>query len=148
MIEISASVEIEATAETVWAVLTELASYEQWNPFIRRARGSTEVGGTVHVHVRSSFGIPLRFAAKVERAEPGRELHWRGQVAVPWLAAGEHTFTIEPLGGGKVRFSQRERFSGIVPRLGARLLTREAQRGFDAMNHALAVRARARARAA
>jgi hypothetical protein len=141
MIEVSATQEIDATAEAVWSVLTELDSFATWNPFIRRARGSTEVGGKVHVNVRPSLGIPLAFDAVVVSVTPNRELRWRGHVLAKWLAAGDHTFAIEPLDAGHVRFVQRETFTGFLPWLASRLLAREAKRGFDAMNQALASRA-------
>jgi hypothetical protein len=140
MIEVRAAQEIDAPAEAVWSVLTELDSFGSWNPFIRRAHGSTEVGGKVHVNVRPSLGIPLAFDAVVVSATPNRELRWRGHVLSKWLAAGDHTFAIEPLDGGRVRFVQRETFTGILPWLASRLLAREAKRGFDAMNNALASR--------
>jgi hypothetical protein len=141
MIEITASTDIDAPADTVWRVLTDLDRFHAWNPFIREAHGSTEVGGTVHVRVQPSLRVPLRFNARILARQPNRELRWRGHVLAPWLASGDHSFTIEPLGDGRVRFTQRERFSGLVPRLAARLLRRESQRGFDAMNEALAARA-------
>jgi len=140
MIEVEATQEIDATPEAVWSVLTELDQFAAWNPFIRDASGTTEVGGTVHVRVLPSLGIRLAFDAEVVAATPNRELHWRGHVLSRWLAAGDHTFTIEPMADGRVRFVQRERFSGILPWLASRLLAREAKRGFDAMNSALARR--------
>ena len=143
MIEITASCDIDAPAEAVWSVLTDLDHFHIWNPFIRRAAGSTEVGGRVRVRVRPSLGVPLVFRATVYDREDRRALRWRGCVGAPWLACGDHTFTIEPLGDGRSRLIQREAFTGLVPWLAGRLLAREAQRGFDAMNRALAARAKA-----
>jgi hypothetical protein len=140
MIEVKAATEIDAPAETVWSVLTALEQFKAWNPFIRDARGTTEVGGEVQVQVRTSLGIPLAFHAKVLSRADNRELHWLGHVAAPWLASGEHWFTIEPIDERRVRFVQRETFSGLLPWLGARLLRREAKRGFEAMNDALKAR--------
>jgi hypothetical protein len=142
MVDVRTSLDIDASAAAVWSVLTDLPRFREWNPFIREAEGSTDEGGDVRVHVRSSFGLPLSFRAKVLESHANRELHWKGHVIGPWLACGEHWFTIEPIDAHHVRFSQRERFSGVVPRLGARLLARESKRGFDAMNQALAARAR------
>lgn len=141
MMEVRVSTEIEASARAVWSVLTDLPRFREWNPFIRAARGSTDAGKTVRVRVRSSFGLPLVFHAKVLGSEENRELHWQGHVLAPWLACGEHWFTIEPIDEHRSRFVQRERFSGVLPRLAARLLAREAKRGFEAMNQAMATRA-------
>jgi len=145
MIEVSTQVDIDAPAEAVWEVLLDLAGYPAWNPFIQRATGTPTIGGQVHLRVRSSFGIPLGFRATVLSRTDERELHWIGHVAQPWLASGEHWFTLEPVGPGRVRFAQREVFRGVMPRLAKRLLVREARRGFDAMNGALKVTAEARA---
>lgn len=140
MLEINAATEIDASAEAVWSVLTALDQFKIWNPFIRDASGDLRVGGEVQVQVQPSLGIPLKFHAEVLSREDNRELHWRGHVVAPWLASGEHWFTIEPIGERRVRFVQRETFSGILSWLGARLLRREARRGFEAMNHALEAR--------
>lgn len=144
MVEVSASTEIDAPASAVWSVLVDLPRFGRWNPFIRAARGSTDVGKTVRLRVRSSFGLPLVFHATVLGSEKNRQLHWQGHVFRPWLACGEHWFSIEPINAHRVRFVQRERFSGVLPRLGARLLAREAKRGFEAMNEAIATRAQLR----
>lgn len=144
MIEVTASCDIDAPAEAVWSVLTDLEQFEDWNPFIRKASGTPEVGGTVRVRVRPSLRVPLVFRAKVYDREDNRALRWRGYVVWPWLACGDHTFTIEPLGERRARLVQREAFTGVVPWLARRLIAREARRGFDAMNRALAARAQRR----
>ncbi len=144
MVEVRTSIEIAASAQVVWSVLTDLPGFDAWNPFIRSARGSTDVGDKVRLRVRSSFGLPLVFHATVLGSEENRELHWQGHMLAPWLAAGEHWFTIEPINTHRVRFVQRERFTGVLPRLTARLLAREVKQSFEAMNQALAMLAERR----
>ena len=140
-IEVTAATEIDAPAETVWRVLTDLPGFRAWNPFIRAARGDTRVGDVVHVRVRASLGVPLWFHATVTERDEAHRLRWEGHVLAPWLGTGDHTFAIEPLGSERSRFVQRERFSGVLPQLAPRLLAREAGRGFAAMNLALKARA-------
>ena len=41
---ISATVDIAATPEQVWAVLADLPAYQEWNPFIRSASGQLTEG--------------------------------------------------------------------------------------------------------
>lgn len=147
MIEVTEATEIEGSAHEVWTVLTELDRFGSWNPFILQARGSTSPGGAVDVRVRPSFGLPLRFHAAVYQSVPDRELRWRGHVLAEWIASGDHVFAIEPIDEHRVRFVQRETFGGIVPRLARRLLEREAKRGFEAMNRALAKRVAERSHA-
>ena len=141
MLEIEAATFISAPAKAVWTVLTDFRSYCRWNPFIRAASGTPQIGEEVRVRVRSSMGIPLHFRAIVLNTDECRELHWEGHLIAPWIAKGEHWFQIEPVDDTHVRFVQRERFSGLLPGLAARLLAREARRGFRAMNDALAAQA-------
>ena len=42
--KISATIEIAAAPEQVWAVLADLASYPEWNPVFREASGQVAVG--------------------------------------------------------------------------------------------------------
>jgi hypothetical protein len=141
MFELTSATEIAAPAETVWRILTDFESYADWNPFIVRASGSARIGGEVHVRVRSSFGLRLRFRATVTGHEQNHELRWSGQFGSRAIAAGEHVFSIEPTGTARVRFVQREIFRGALPLVFESLLERETRRGFDAMNRALRARA-------
>ena len=74
-------------------------------------------------------------------AEPGRELRWLGHLLVRGIFDGEHRWLIEEAGPGRVRFTQSERFGGIlVPLLWKKLRDGGTAKGFRAMNEALARR--------
>jgi hypothetical protein len=141
VIDVVVATEILAPAETVWRVLTDLDRYHEWNPFIRRARGSIRRGGRVKVRVKSRARIPLRFAATVTGVEDRRWFEWRGTLGPAWLACGDHRFEIEPIDARRVRLIQHERLDGAVSHVLPRLLEREIRTGFLAMNRALAARA-------
>ena len=42
MKELYSEIEIEATDEQVWQILTNFADFPQWNPFLRQASGEIE----------------------------------------------------------------------------------------------------------
>jgi hypothetical protein len=83
----------------------------------------------------------MTFRPTVLKSEPNRELRWIGHLLIPGLFDGEHIFTIEPLGPNRVRFVQREIFTGLLVPLFARGLDTDTQRGFEEMNQALKVQA-------
>src|ERR1043166_415244 len=76
-----------------------------------------------------------------------RELRWLGRFLLPGLFDGEHQFTLQAMASG-VRFTQSERFSGILVPLFRRSLDTDTKRGFLEMNLALKHRAEQPAHAA
>jgi hypothetical protein len=136
-------IEIDASAEHVWELLTDFASYPQWNPFIRHISGQPAPGKRLQARLEPPGGRAMTFKPKVLTAEPNRELRWLGHLLVPGLFDGEHSFTIEPLEEDRVHFIQREAFKGLLVPLFARSLESNTQRGFEEMNHALKERAEA-----
>ena len=64
-----------------------------------------------------------------------------GRLLMPGLFDGEHTFTIETLEANRIRFTQREVFTGLLVPLFARGLDTDTRRGFEEMNQALKSRA-------
>jgi len=144
MKELRAEIEIQATAERVWQLLTDFASFPQWNPFIRRANGEVRAGARLKVHIQPSGASGMTFQPTVLKAVPNRELRWLGRLVIPGLFDGEHIFTIEPAGEDRVRFTQREIFTGLLVPLLARGLDTNTRRGFEEMNQALKARAEQR----
>ena len=143
MKELHSEIEIDAPAERVWHLLTDFASYPQWNPFIRRISGKPTKGERLQARIEPPGGQGMTFKPKVLTAEPNRELRWLGHLLVPGLFDGEHSFTIQPLEENRVRFVQREAFKGLLVPLFARSLGTNTQRGFEEMNRALKERAEA-----
>jgi hypothetical protein len=143
MKELHSKIEIDASAERVWGVLTDFASYPQWNPFIRRISGELEVGARLEVRLQppDSRGITMR--PTVLRAEPNRLIRWIGHLFVPGLFDGEHSLAIRPLEENRVWFVQHEAFKGVLVRPLARSLDTSTLRGFEQMNGALKERAEA-----
>jgi hypothetical protein len=141
MKELRSEIEIDASAERVWQLLTDFAHFPQWNPFIRRASGNVKLGERLDVYMQPSGANGMTFRPTILNAEPNRELRWIGQLLIPGLFDGEHIFNIEPLGTNRVRFVQREIFTGLLVPLFAKRLDTDTQRGFEEMNQALKVRA-------
>lgn len=144
--QITRGVEVDAGEQRVWDVLTDFDRYEDWNPFMIRAAGRAAAGNRLTITMRPEGGRGVRMRPRVLEAEPGRRLRWLGRLGVPGLFDGEHVFTIEPLGPGRVRLVNHERFRGVLVPLLRGVIAR-TEVGFDQMNHALKERAESRERA-
>jgi hypothetical protein len=143
MKQLQTQIEIDAPAKRVWEVLTNFASYPQWNPFIRHISDRPAPRERLQVRLAPPGGRVITFRPKVLTAEPNRELRWLGRLLVPGVFDGEHSFTIESLEENRVQFVQREAFKGLLVPLFARSLETNTQQGFEEMNRALKERAEA-----
>ena len=136
-------IDIDASAEQVWDILTNFADYSTWNQFITHLAGPLAPGERLEVRIEPPGGAAMSFRPTVLAVAPARELRWVGHLLISGLFDGEHQFEIHPLGPGRVRFVQQERFTGVLVALFARNLDAHTLPGFNAMNAALKARAEA-----
>jgi len=140
--EINSEIEISASPEEVWKALTDFEGFREWNPFIRPVVGEAKEGARLRVQIRPPGGRAVAFRPAVTKVARNRELRWRGRLWLFGLFDEEHIFEIEPLEAGRVRFVQREAFSGLlVPLMTTRI--DQALSGFEEMNRALKERVEA-----
>ncbi len=140
MKEIHAEIEIDAGAGHVWEILADFPSYAEWNPFLTSISGDVHVGSRFEARIRPPGGRGMRFKPRLLEFEPGHRMRWLGNFLVPGLVDGEHTLAIEELDAERIRFSQHEKFSGILVPFISKTLAATV-RGFEAMNLALKERA-------
>ena len=138
MKEIQTEIEINTSAERVWHVLTDFPAMPEWNPFMQSAQGKLTEGTRLKVRIQPPSGMGMTIRPTTLRAEPNRELRWIGRLIMPGLFDGEHSFTIEPLEGDRVKFVQGERFTGVlVPLLSITGIFKNTLLGFSQMNQVL-----------
>ena len=138
MRQLSTTIEIEAPPEKVWAVLMDFAGHAEWNPFMRSIQGKAEAGARLTVRLQPPKGMGMTFKPTVLAKEPNREFRWIGHLGVPGIFDGDHRFLVESAGDGRTRFTQSERFTGVLtPVLAIFGLFRNTHAGFEAMNRAL-----------
>jgi hypothetical protein len=129
-------IDIDATPEQVWEVLTDVTAYRAWNPFIVRAEGVVEAGRRLTLTMQPVGGRAMTLRPRLVEVDVPRRLRWRGTVGVPGLMDAEHTFTLEPRGSG-TRLVHQEDFRGVLVPFLAASLDRNTLPAFVAMNEAL-----------
>jgi hypothetical protein len=131
---IQTTIDIQASADAVWRVLTDFNRYEEWNPMLRNVKTDLALGAKVKFEVLREGTSSLKLRAKIVRMSEAAELAWRG--GSKSILSGEHYFSLEPLDGGRCRFHHGERFRGLLLPM-FRGVLRGAPALYQAMNEAL-----------
>jgi uncharacterized protein YndB with AHSA1/START domain len=131
--ELRTSVDVQATPETVWEVLTDVPAYPQWAPVITGAEGTFAEGDRVTLHFPP--GNPLlrtTVPARTLEVTPRRRLRFAlrfARLGTPGLLDTEHIMTISEQDGG-VQLWLQIRFAGLLLPLLTRSLNRDRAPAF------------------
>jgi hypothetical protein len=134
---IKTAIDIAASAEMVWRVLTYFPDYPKWNPFLVSIQGSLSPGQRLKIQARLSQDREYKFSPRVVKVIPATELRWRRWRFIEGVFDREQAFFIVPNGIKGVRFIQREHFSGLLVSLVMPFITEKTLRAFNLMNLAL-----------
>jgi hypothetical protein len=136
---VSSAIDIDAPPSKVWAVLTDLAAYPEWNKLFPQASGQIEVGRRLTLATRPTVGRAMTIRPKLLVVQPGAELRW--VASVPGIIGGEHSFVLTAVGGG-TRLVQSETFRGLLVPLAGKTIT-AIEADYAALNRALKQRVEA-----
>ncbi|HBW18420.1 MAG TPA: SRPBCC domain-containing protein [Actinobacteria bacterium] len=137
---VSATIYIDASPMAVWAILTDLSRYREWNPLFREASGDVIAGKRIRLRsAHPASGRMMTIKPRIVAAEPGAELRWSS--SLPGIMTGEHSFTLSPVGTG-TRLVQSESFSGAMVAFSGRAFA-STEASFQGVNEALKERAEA-----
>jgi hypothetical protein len=126
-----ATVAIDAPLEAVWAVMMDVGSYDEWNPFLFRAEcpSPPKPGDPIVLHVRWPSGKTTRSPERVSVVEPPHQdgattratlaYVYEGLPARLRLVRGTRFQRLSQVPGGPTVYDTVEEFSGpLVPLAG------------------------------
>ena len=105
------TVAIDANADIVWRILTDLPAYTSWDSGVDRVEGQIKPGQKITVYSKVAPG--RAFPVTVTQFEPPRAMRWASGMPLG-LFKGERTFNVAPNGDRQVRFSMREEYTGLL----------------------------------
>jgi len=139
--ELYSEIEIHASPERIWEILSEFQRYPEWNPFIRSVQGTLAVGERITAYLQPPGGFGMKIHPVILNVVPEREFRWTGHLFIRGLFDGEHVFEIQLRGIDHGLFIQHEYFSGLLIPFIVTMLNTNTARGFADMNKALKARA-------
>jgi len=134
--EFVTTIEINATPERIWTVLTDLDTYPRWNPMIRWAKGEVCPGTKLTVRFEPEGSRGYTFTPKLLIVEPGRQLRWLGYPRIPKFLDTEHYWIIERLADGKSRLLHGAMIYGLLTPLSRHIFEKSSRVPFEQMNRA------------
>ena len=102
---------ISATPEAVWGLLTDVASWREWNPTIIEIDGTIALGEKVTL--RPQVNPKRTFSPKVTVFDAPYKMVWSDGMPLG-LFKGVRTYTISPPDDGSTTFAMEEVYSGLM----------------------------------
>ncbi len=133
---ITSSIEINAPVEKVWGILTRNEEWEYWNPFIVKSEGKIAIGRKIK-NTMVMDGKKMAFKPIINSYVTNEEVTWTGNLIIPGLFDGKHTFKLQKLGDESTLLIQEEVFSGILSGWFASNGLDKTLANFEKMNKAL-----------
>jgi len=101
---------IHAPIDHVWQVLTDYASYADWNPYLVLVEGAARSGTSIVAQAVDAQGNATMLDVKVRRAHP-YAMNWVGGLPDRTAFEGDHWLTLED-DHGRTRLQHVEHFTG------------------------------------
>lgn len=133
--------DVSASAEQVWAVLTDFGRYADWNPSVPSISGDLRPGSTVSLTLVLPGRGKLAVKAELLEVSPDTRLTWRGNLGTDRLFTGYREFAIVPAAPDTVRVTHVEDLRGLIAPVFGALMGGALQRHHDGFNTALRRRA-------
>jgi hypothetical protein len=105
----SVEVNIRASAQAVWSLLTDAKDFSRWNSTVTGIEGHIREGELLRLRVP---GTDRTFTPKVSDVVPNERMTWTGGFAP--MFKGVRTFELRPRNDGSTDFAMEERFSGLM----------------------------------
>jgi hypothetical protein len=102
-------VNIRATPEIVWSLLTDAIGFPRWNSTVTAIDGQIREGERLRLHVP---GTDRTFTPRVSGVVPTRRMTWSNGFNP--VFKGVRTFVLEASNNSSTDFVMKEHFSGLV----------------------------------
>jgi hypothetical protein len=135
--ELTTEIQLNSSPEILWNVLTDFKNYYQWNPILQEIKGEPLIGNQLEINLQTVGGKNRVYHPKIIKIIPNQELRWKGKFLFSQVFSGERVFLIEKISDNKVKFVNKEIFSGIGVRFTSRNMEDDIVASFNKMNEAL-----------
>ncbi len=128
---------IEAGPEGIWAILTDGASWADWDSGVISVEGT--IAPDEQIKITSEVNPKRAFSIKVSEFIPNERMVLTGGMPLG-LFKGVRTYSLTSMDGGDTRFTMHEQYSGLLSPLMTRMIP-DMQASFDQFANGLKAKA-------
>jgi hypothetical protein len=133
---------VQAPPEVIWALISDLDHWKDWNPLYPSAQGKLGFGAPLTLTVALPGRKPQVIKPTVESWTPEELIHWRLK-ALGGLVTSIRYIEIEKLTETGCIFSNGEIFDGFLGRRLPKGMRRNIRAGFEALGEAVKTKSEA-----
>ena len=137
---IDKTVEIRAPASVVWEVITDLAAYPQWNPFVVECHSTMKPGDAIDMRVQL-FAKPQKQREWMREHVPGRRLSYNMKPAPLGALASARSHEVKAIGGERTRYQSHFELRGWLLPMVRGIMGAKLETGFAGMTEGIRQRA-------
>lgn len=137
---IDKTIEIKAPASVVWEVITDLAAYPQWNPFVVACHSTLKPGDAIDMQVKL-FAKPQKQREWMREHVPGRRLSYSMTPAPLGALASARSHEVKAIGGDRTRYQSHFELRGWLLPLVRGIMGAKLETGFAGMTEGIRQRA-------
>jgi hypothetical protein len=141
--QVHAVIDIDASPDAVWSVLTDFDSYGLWNPFTVSVKTDFVMGAAVKMRVALVASKPQGQTEFITTLDEGRKVCWSMKPKFPSLLGATRCQILEPLEDGGTRYTNQDTILGLFAPVVMLVYGAAMQRGFEAVCRELKVRCEA-----
>lgn len=139
MFVIDKTLQIKAPPEVVWEVITDFASYKEWNPFILECKSTLKPGDPIDLKVQI-FAIPQPQREWVKEFVPGRRFGYAMKPMPAGALSSQRSHDLQAEAGG-TRYQSYFHLDGWMMPLVRGMLGSRLEKGFEGMTQGIKTRA-------
>jgi len=109
--EYSAGINIKASPDKVWALMTNVSDFPRWNSTIKSMDGKIGMGESVKLV--ATIAPTRSFNLKVIEFVPKKRMVWTDEKTNP-MFRGVRTYTLTPKADGSTDFTMSEVYTGLM----------------------------------
>ena len=115
---ITTEIEIAASPEQVWDVLSDVESWGDWSPIIKEVSGRPEEGSKLQVTMsgKDESKSGPKYAPTILKFSRPKKIHWRAHMMASFLFTNDKILELEEVDNG-TKLIHKETFKGLMAKM-------------------------------